>query len=99
MQVRIWFIIILKYFIIFFSLPLANGIFASHGDVGNQQKFDQNESTNNSIKFGIIGGYTINIREAPYQAAIIVNGNLFCGAVIISEHLILTTASCLIQYI
>lgn len=42
----------------------------------------------------IIGGYEIGIRDAPYQASLLLNGNHACGASIISPMHVITAAHC-----
>ncbi|KAH8390325.1 hypothetical protein KR200_012183, partial [Drosophila serrata] len=42
----------------------------------------------------IIGGSSVDIKEAPYQANIIVNGNPCCSGAIIGNKSILTAAGC-----
>ncbi|XP_053692369.1 trypsin-1-like [Sabethes cyaneus] len=43
----------------------------------------------------IIGGKQISISEAPYQAALLVNGGFFCGGSIIGSKWILTAGHCI----
>nr|ABG02703.1 CG9897 [Drosophila melanogaster] len=42
----------------------------------------------------IINGNTVNIKDAPWYASIIVNSKLKCGGAIISKNYILTAAKC-----
>lgn len=42
----------------------------------------------------IVGGYEIDIREAPFQVAILVSGVHICGGSIVRNRFILTAAHC-----
>ena len=42
----------------------------------------------------IVGGSVIDIKEAPFQAALLVGGRLVCGGSIISSRFIMTAAHC-----
>nr|ABG02690.1 CG9897 [Drosophila melanogaster]ABG02691.1 CG9897 [Drosophila melanogaster] len=46
----------------------------------------------------IINGNTVNIKDAPWYASIIVNSKLKCGGAIISKNYILTAAKCVDGY-
>lgn len=42
----------------------------------------------------IIGGYGIDIREAPWQVSMQTKGQNWCGASIIGEYWVITAAHC-----
>ncbi|KAI8037420.1 trypsin delta [Drosophila gunungcola] len=46
----------------------------------------------------IIGGSSVDIEDAPYQAAIIVDNSAVCSGAIIKSDTILTAASCVYEY-
>nr|ABG02694.1 CG9897 [Drosophila melanogaster] len=46
----------------------------------------------------IINGNTVNIKDAPWYASIIVNSKLKCGGAIIAKNYILTAAKCVDGY-
>uniref|UniRef100_A0A6P4FDE0 Hypodermin-B n=1 Tax=Drosophila rhopaloa TaxID=1041015 RepID=A0A6P4FDE0_DRORH len=46
----------------------------------------------------IIGGYSVDIKDAPYQAAVIVDSSAICSGAIIRTNTILTAASCVYDY-
>lgn len=58
-----------------------------------------NASYSKTLKLSIIGGHEIDIQKAPYQAAIIEDKSLICGAVIISKYMILTAAHCVEKFV
>ncbi|XP_017783471.1 PREDICTED: chymotrypsin BII-like [Nicrophorus vespilloides] len=42
----------------------------------------------------IVGGAEVKPHSAPYQVGLVIDGSGFCGGVLISESLVLTSASC-----
>ncbi|XP_026835948.1 trypsin delta/gamma-like protein CG30031 [Drosophila erecta] len=46
----------------------------------------------------IIGGYVVDIEDAPYQAEVIIDDTAICSGAIIGSHTILTAASCVQSY-
>nr|XP_036668943.1 trypsin delta [Drosophila suzukii] len=46
----------------------------------------------------IIGGYYVDIADAPYQAEVIIDGTAICSGAIIKPKFILTAASCVSEY-
>ncbi|XP_016946562.1 transmembrane protease serine 9 [Drosophila biarmipes] len=46
----------------------------------------------------IIGGYYVDIADAPYQAEVIIDGTAICSGAIIKPQFILTAASCVSEY-
>lgn len=58
------------------------------------QAVELSKSSDNSTK--VVGGYPINITQAPYQVALINNsGQQFCGGTIIAKNWVVTAAHCL----
>lgn len=43
----------------------------------------------------IIGGFPINITEAPYQVSLNLRGSHYCGGSILSEKFVLSAAHCM----
>nr|CAD7460453.1 unnamed protein product [Timema tahoe] len=56
-----------------------------------------NDSISEILDGRIVGGRTISIEQAPYQASYLTNGNPGCGAAIISHYWALTAAHCSIR--
>ncbi|XP_070850676.1 serine protease 1 [Drosophila suzukii] len=50
------------------------------------------------IQNRIIGGYYVDIADAPYQAEVIIDGTAICSGAIIKPKFILTAASCVSEY-
>ncbi|XP_017003561.2 trypsin 3A1 [Drosophila takahashii] len=46
----------------------------------------------------IIGGYYVDIEDAPYQAEVLIDGTAICSGAIIKPRFILTAASCVSEY-
>jgi len=46
----------------------------------------------------IIGGYDVDIEDAPYQAEVIIDGTAICSGAIITSDTIITAASCVQSY-
>jgi secreted trypsin-like serine protease len=42
----------------------------------------------------IVGGYKINIKDAPYQVALIKSENFDCGGSLLSQEFVLSAAHC-----
>ncbi|XP_066248825.1 brachyurin-like [Euwallacea similis] len=58
---------------------------------------ETNATTSTSIASSllrIVGGVEVKANSLPYQAALVVNGNCFCGGAVISAQYILTAAHC-----
>lgn len=47
--------------------------------------------SNSAVELGIFGGYPVDIRDAPYQAAYYSRGLFECGATILGENCVLTS--------
>ncbi|XP_049881025.1 vitellin-degrading protease-like isoform X2 [Pectinophora gossypiella] len=50
------------------------------------------------VKANIIGGHTIDISEAPYQASLVYDGEHYCGGTIVAKDIIITAAHCFDQF-
>ncbi|XP_069129995.1 chymotrypsin-1-like [Argopecten irradians] len=61
----------------------------------NQETTDQVFKATFGIQSKIVGGRETTISQHPWQAALNVNGNFICGAIILASNFVLTAAHCI----
>lgn len=66
---------------------------------GISQEYPKILNGTNGTSGFLPGGYTCRPHSQPWQAALLVQGRLFCGGVLVHPKWVLTAAHCLKEYV